>query len=199
MEATALGDGVVVGEAASIERSVVMNGARIGKGAEVGLSIVGDAVVEAGAILTDFTIVGAGGVVAPGSRLSAAKVAPAEGSAGVRALVTGGAGFIGSTLVDRLLAEHLRVDVIDDLSTGQLGNLNDARSQPDRRFSFHRLDVSSPAVSEVIVDERPDVIFHLAAQADVRVSVSRPVFDATVNILGTLNVCEGAIAPSRSR
>jgi UDP-glucose 4-epimerase len=116
-----------------------------------------------------------------------------------RALVTGGAGFIGSTLVDRLLAEDWRVDVVDDLSTGSLGNLNDARSQPDRRFSFHRLDVSSPAVTELIGHRRPDVIFHLAAQADVRVSVSRPVFDATVNIIGSLNVLEGAIAAGVSR
>ena len=59
----------------------------------------------------------------------------------MKALVTGGAGFIGSTLVDRLLAEDWRVDVVDDLSTGTLGNLADARSLPGHRFSFHRLDV----------------------------------------------------------
>jgi UDP-glucose 4-epimerase len=117
----------------------------------------------------------------------------------VRALVTGGAGFIGSTLVDRLLAEDWRVDVVDDLSTGSLGNLNDARSQPDRRFSFHRLDIASGAVTELIAHRRPDVIFHLAAQADVRVSVSRPVFDATVNILGSLNVLEGAVSAGVSK
>jgi UDP-glucose 4-epimerase len=117
----------------------------------------------------------------------------------VRALVTGGAGFIGSTLVDRLLAEDWRVDVVDDLSTGSLGNLNDARSQPDRRFSFHRLDIASGAVTELIAHRRPDVIFHLAAQADVRVSVSRPVFDATVNILGSLNVLEGAVSADVSK
>jgi len=112
----------------------------------------------------------------------------------VNALVTGGAGFIGSTLVDRLLAEGWRVDVVDDLSTGSLTNLSEARSLPDRRFSFHRLDVSSPAVIDLIAHRRPDVVFHLAAQADVRVSVARPVVDATVNILGTLQVCEGALA-----
>ena len=109
-------------------------------------------------------------------------------------MVTGGAGFIGSTLVDRLLAEGWQVDAVDDLSTGSLANLANARSQPDRRFSFHRIDVASPGVIDLIAHRRPDVVFHLAAQADVRVSVARPVFDATVNILGTLNVCEGAVA-----
>ena len=112
----------------------------------------------------------------------------------MKAMVTGGAGFIGSTLVDRLLAEGWRVDAVDDLSSGSLGNLANARSQPDRRFSFHRIDVASPGVMDLIAHRRPDVVFHLAAQADVRVSVARPVFDATVNILGTLNVCEGAVA-----
>jgi UDP-glucose 4-epimerase len=112
----------------------------------------------------------------------------------IQAIVTGGAGFIGSTLVDRLLAEGWKVDVVDDLSSGSLGNLAGARSLADRRFSFHRLDVSSPAVVELITHRRPDIIFHLAAQLDVRVSVARPVYDATINILGSLNVCEGAIA-----
>jgi len=112
----------------------------------------------------------------------------------VQALVTGGAGFIGSTLVDRLLAEDWRVDVIDDLSTGSLANLATARELPDRRFSFHRLDLASPAVVDLITHRRPDVIFHLAAQMDVRVSVARPVFDATVNVIGSLNVFEGAVA-----
>ena len=112
----------------------------------------------------------------------------------MQALVTGGAGFIGSTIVDRLLAEGWRVDVVDDLSSGSLGNLAAARALPDRRFSFHRLDVASPAVTDLIVHRRPDVIFHLAAQIDVRVSVARPAHDATVNILGSLNVFEGAVA-----
>jgi len=112
----------------------------------------------------------------------------------MHALVTGGGGFIGSTLVDRLLAEDWRVDVVDDLSTGSLTNLAGARALPDRRFSFHRLDLASPAVVDLITHRKPDVIFHLAAQMDVRVSVARPVFDATVNIIGSLNVFEGAVA-----
>jgi UDP-glucose 4-epimerase len=110
----------------------------------------------------------------------------------VRALVTGGAGFIGSTLVDRLLAEGHAVDVVDDLSTGSLTNLTDARSAKDADFTFHRLDIRTPEVTELIVRRHPDVVFHLAAQMDVRVSVARPVFDAEVNIVGSLHVLEGA-------
>lgn len=113
---------------------------------------------------------------------------------GMKALVTGGAGFIGSTLTDRLLAEGWYVDVVDDLSTGSLGNLTDARAAGNRKFSFHRIDVRSAAVTDLIAHRKPDVVFHLAAQADVRVSVSRPTFDAEVNIIGTLNVCQGAVA-----
>lgn len=112
----------------------------------------------------------------------------------MKALVTGGAGFIGSTLSDRLLAEAWEVDVVDDLSTGSLANLADARSLGTGKFSFHRLDVRSPAITDLITHRKPDVVFHLAAQADVRVSVARPAFDAEVNILGTLNVCQGALA-----
>jgi len=110
----------------------------------------------------------------------------------VRALVTGGAGFIGSTLVDRLLAEGHEVDAVDDLSTGNLANLADARTTPDRRFSFHQIDIREPEVVRLVEDRRPEVVFHLAAQADVRVSVARPAFDAEVNLVGSLNVFEGA-------
>lgn len=110
----------------------------------------------------------------------------------MRALVTGGAGFIGSTLVDRLLAEGHAVDVIDDLSTGSLANLAEARSDAGSAFTFHRLDVRAPEVVELIVRRRPEVVFHLAAQMDVRVSVAEPVRDAEINIVGSLNVLEGA-------
>ena len=112
----------------------------------------------------------------------------------MRTLVTGGAGFIGSTLVDRLLAEGHAVDVVDDLSTGSLANLADARSErgDGHDFTFHRLDIRSDQVMELIARRRPEVVYHLAAQADVRVSVARPAFDAEVNVLGTINVLEGA-------
>jgi UDP-glucose 4-epimerase len=110
----------------------------------------------------------------------------------MRALVTGGAGFIGSTLVDRLLVEGHEVDVIDDFSTGSLSNLADARGSAGRALTIHHLDITAPAVVELMVRRRPEWVFHLAAQADVRVSVARPVFDAEVNIVGSLHVLEGA-------
>jgi UDP-glucose 4-epimerase len=110
----------------------------------------------------------------------------------MRTMVTGGAGFIGSTLVDRLLAEGHEVDVVDDFSTGSLSNLAEARSSAGRALTIHHLDVSAPAVIDLMLHRRPELVFHLAAQADVRVSVARPAFDATVNIVGSLNVLEGA-------
>ena len=79
------------------------------------------------------------------------------------------------------------------MSTGSLTNLADARSAArDADFTFHRLDIRTPEVTELIARRRPEVVFHLAAQMDVRVSVARPVFDAEVNVLGSLHVLEGA-------
>ena len=112
----------------------------------------------------------------------------------MKAFITGGAGFIGSTLADRLLADGWSVDVADDLSSGTLANLADARSVGDRRFSFHRIDIRNVAITELIESRKPDVVFHLAAQADVRVSVAKPQFDAEVNLIGALNVFQGALA-----
>ena len=110
----------------------------------------------------------------------------------MRALVTGGAGFIGSTLVDRLLAEGHGVDVVDDLSSGSLANLAEARSDRSHDLKVHQVDIRDAAVVELIGRRQPEVIFHLAAQADVRVSVARPAFDAEVNVVGSINVLEGA-------
>ena len=95
----------------------------------------------------------------------------------MRALVTGGAGFIGSTLVDRLLAEGHAVDVVDNLATGRLSNLAEARADLDHEFSFHQMDICDPAVAELVERHRPEVVFHLAAQMDVRVSVEDPVLE----------------------
>jgi UDP-glucose 4-epimerase len=117
----------------------------------------------------------------------------------MRMLVTGGAGFIGSTLVDRLLAEGHTVDVVDDLSTGSLANLADARASSAGHLTVHQMDVRSSELVDLMVRHRPDVVFHLAAQADVRVSVAEPVFDADVNVLGTIRVLEGARQAGSSR
>ena len=99
------------------------------------------------------------------------------------ALVTGGAGFIGSHLVDRLLELDHRVVVIDDLSTGKLANLNPAAV-------FHQVDITHPSVADVVHEERPDLVFHLAAQVSVGESTENPVKDSEINVLGTLRLLE---------
>lgn len=109
----------------------------------------------------------------------------------MRVLVTGGAGFIGSTLVDRLLAEGHEVTVVDDLSRGRLENLESARAA-GARFGFHQMDVNDPAIESVVAGARPEVVFHLAAQIDVRLSVEDPVHDAQVNVVGTVRLAEAA-------
>ena len=108
-------------------------------------------------------------------------------------LVTGAAGFIGSHLVARLLADGHRVVAVDDLTTGRLDNLAPARAQgAEGRLQFDHLDVTTDAFDALVGRMRPAAIVHLAAQVDVRVSVERPLDDARHNILGTLQVLEAA-------
>jgi UDP-glucose 4-epimerase len=101
----------------------------------------------------------------------------------MKILITGGAGFIGSTVADHLLENGHRVHILDDLSTGFQENVN-----PDA--SFHRLDIRSAEAHSLIRDGGFDAVCHHAAQMDVRRSVREPLFDADVNILGTLNLLE---------
>jgi UDP-glucose 4-epimerase len=107
-------------------------------------------------------------------------------------LVTGGAGFIGSTLVDRLLAEGHSVAVVDNMWSGKSVNLDGARRTYGNRLVVHHVDVRDAGLAAIMAENPPEVVFHLAAQADVRVSVARPLFDADVNVMGALNVIESA-------
>jgi UDP-glucose 4-epimerase len=112
--------------------------------------------------------------------------------AGGTVLVTGAAGFVGSHLCDRLLAEGRRVVAIDDLSSGTIANLAEARSY-GKQFSFEHLDVRAEGLRSLFERHRPEVVMHLAAQASVTVSTSDPLFDADVNVLGTINVLQSAV------
>ena len=101
----------------------------------------------------------------------------------MRALVTGGAGFIGSTLADALVGAGAEVTVVDDLSRGQ-------RAQVPGAAEFHQLDILDERLTALVAAVAPEVVFHQAAQIDVRRSVAEPVFDTRVNVLGTVNVLE---------
>lgn len=104
----------------------------------------------------------------------------------MKVLVTGGAGFIGSHVVDRLVAEGHQVAVVDDLSSGKRANLNPAAS-------FYHMDIQDPALADVFEKEKPEIVDHHAAQMDVRRAVADPAFDARVNVLGLLNVLENCV------
>ena len=102
-----------------------------------------------------------------------------------KVLVTGGAGFIGSHVVDLFVSKGYEVVIVDDLSTGRVSNLNPAAK-------FYKIDIRDPKLRDIFDAERPDYISHHAAQMDVRRSVAQPLFDADVNILGSINVIECA-------
>jgi UDP-glucose 4-epimerase len=115
----------------------------------------------------------------------------------MRALVTGGAGFIGSNLVDALVDRGDEVTVVDDLSTGREVNLAGA---VERGVDLQQADVrDAPRLTAILAAARPDIVFHLAAQIDVRRSIEDPAFDATVNVVGTINVLEAARLAGVSR
>jgi UDP-glucose 4-epimerase len=103
----------------------------------------------------------------------------------MKILVTGGAGFIGSHVVDAYIEQGNEVVVVDDLSTGRMSNLNP-------KSKFYQVDIRSPQLGEIIEAERPDIVNHHAAQMNVRRSVADPIFDADVNILGSLKLIEYA-------
>ena len=103
----------------------------------------------------------------------------------MKVLVTGGAGFIGSHVVDILLENGYEVVVVDNLSSGRAVNLNP-------KAKLYTIDIRDPELAQVFENERPDFISHHAAQVDVRRSVADPMYDASVNVLGTLNVLECA-------
>lgn len=100
-----------------------------------------------------------------------------------RALVTGGAGFIGSHIADLFISNGYEVEILDDLSTGKRENLPDAAR-------FHEASVGSPEAAGIIRAGKFDVVLHVAGQIDVRRSVADPLHDATINILGTINILE---------
>jgi UDP-glucose 4-epimerase len=108
----------------------------------------------------------------------------------MRTLVTGAAGFIGSTLVDRLLAEGHTVVGVDDLSSGRSENIVSAERHDG--FEFAKADIVSADLIGLLADTRPEVVFHLAAQISVKLSVDDPQFDSSVNVVGTVRLAEAA-------
>lgn len=101
----------------------------------------------------------------------------------MKAVVTGGAGFIGSHLVDELISKNAEVHVIDSLISGDTNYVHP-------QAKLHTVDICNKEAREIILREKPDVVFHLAAQADVGMSIREPQYDATVNINGTINILE---------
>ena len=108
----------------------------------------------------------------------------------MRVLITGAAGFIGSHASEQFLSAGFEVHGVDDLSTGRLSNLR--VSLASEAFHLHELDIVTPAFADLIEEIRPAFIIHLAAQMDVRKSVSDPLADARVNVLGTVQLLQAA-------
>ena len=107
-----------------------------------------------------------------------------------RVAVTGGAGFVGSHLVEKLLAEGSDVLVLDDFSTGREKNIEAVKQATGRAPQVVRCDIAEAACAQAIESFCPEIIFHVAAQANVRRSVQDPMFDARVNVIGTINLLE---------
>jgi UDP-glucose 4-epimerase len=115
----------------------------------------------------------------------------------MKALVTGGAGFIGSNLVDALLARGDSVTVVDDLSTGRRENLDGALAAG---AELAELDIRGAArLAELVASTQPEIVFHLAAQIDVRKSLADPAFDASINVGGTANLLDAMRAAETPR
>ena len=108
----------------------------------------------------------------------------------MRALVTGAAGFIGSTLVDRLLSDGHTVVGLDNFASGRATNLEHLADNP--AHVFVEADIVTADLNAILDEHRPEVVFHLAAQIDVRRSVAAPEFDASVNVIGTIRLAEAA-------
>jgi UDP-glucose 4-epimerase len=108
----------------------------------------------------------------------------------MRTLVTGAAGFIGSTLVDRLLADGHGVVGVDDLSSGRSENI--VAAERSAEFEFAKADIVDADLIGLLADAKPEVVFHLAAQIDVRHSVADPQVDTTINVVGTVRLAEAA-------
>lgn len=103
----------------------------------------------------------------------------------MKVLVTGGAGFIGSNIVDALIAKNHQVLILDNISTGKRQNLNP-------QAKLYELDLTSAAAAEMIVNEKPEIVFHLGAQIDVRKSIAEPEFDRKINVGGSKNLLDAA-------
>ena len=104
----------------------------------------------------------------------------------MKILITGGAGFIGSNIADRLISDGHKVAIVDNLSTGSKSNVNP-------KATFYHRDITDKALATVFEKEKPDIVNHHAAQIDVRRSVREPAYDAGINIIGSINIIENCV------